>query len=217
METLNNAIVIDVLRAVGRRILEEKDYFTELDSAIGDADHGINMARGFELVSETLDTLAGKDVGAILKAVGMALVREVGGASGPLYGTAFMEAAKPAQGKPSVTGGDLVEMARAALEGVKKRGRSDVGDKTMIDAMASALQACEEALAESSDIVGMMEKAAAGAEKGLEDTVPMIAKKGRASYLGKRSVGHKDPGAASSALMIRTAARVIGGSGCKTS
>ena len=209
MESLNNTLLIDVLRAVGRRIIEEKDYFTELDSAIGDADHGINMARGFELVSKTLDTLDGKDVGAILKAVGMALVKEVGGASGPLYGTAFMEAAKSAQGKTSVTGGVLVEMARAALEGVKKRGRSDVGDKTMIDAMAPALLASEEALAESSDIALMMEKAAAAAEKGLEDTVPMIAKKGRASYLGERSVGHKDPGAASSAIMIRTAARVI--------
>lgn len=181
-------------------IQQNKDFLTELDMPIGDSDHGINLARGFQAVTAKLPTLEGKDVGTILKTVGMTLVSTVGGASGPLYGTAFMRAGAKMAGKTEVGMDDLLVMLREAVEGVKARGKSTTGEQTMLDAMVPALEAMEAAADKS-----VPERLAAGlaaAEAGVERTKDMIATKGRASYLGERSLGHQDPGATSFTLLL---------------
>jgi dihydroxyacetone kinase-like protein len=201
MERIDRMFLLKVLDTVCKMIQERKEYLNDLDAAIGDAEHGINLARGFKVVQEKLDQMASQDIGAILKSVGSILLSEVGGASGVLYGTAFIESGKVAQGKAEVNHQDLVAMGEAALAGIKKRGRSERGDKTMIDAIEPAL----EAFRASGVISESMRLAAEAARIGAEDTVKMVAKKGRASYLGPRNIGHQDPGATSSALMIEAA------------
>lgn len=185
-------------------LTENKEYLTELDSAIGDADHGINMKRGFDKVMDKLPSVADKDIGSILKTTGMTLISSVGGASGPLYGTFFMRSGMAAAAKEKLTGQDLMELLQAGVEGIIQRGRAQPGDKTMVDAWLPALDALKSELAQDADTVPALRAAVAAAEQGMKDTIPMQAKKGRASYLGERSIGHQDPGATSSYLMLRT-------------
>jgi dihydroxyacetone kinase-like protein len=189
-------------------IHENKEYLTELDAAIGDADHGINMNRGFEAVLKKLPSVEDKDAGSILKTAGMALVSSVGGAGGPLYGTAFMQAGMAVAGKYELEGEDLLAILDAALKGVVMRGRANLDDKTMVDAITPAVVAMREALENGAGTTEALAQATVAAEKGMKDTIPMLAKKGRASYLGERSIGHQDPGATSSYLLIRTMADI---------
>ena len=201
MEVIDRDCLLEIVRGIWTMIQEKKEYLTDLDAAIGDADHGINLARGFDAVWRKLEEMRTFDIGAILKAVGMTLVSEVGGASGPLFGTAFIEASKRVQGKTEINRDDIVNLGEAALNGIKKRGRSGRGDKTMIDSIEPALEAFRSA----ASLMEGLHRATEGAQWGVKETVGLIAKKGRASYLGERSIGHQDPGAASSALMIEVA------------
>lgn len=189
---------------------ENRDYLTQLDSAIGDADHGINMDRGFKAVIDKLPTVASMDIGSILKTVGTTLVSTVGGASGPLYGTAFLRAGMATSGKHELYEVDYVGMLEAALEGIKARGKAQQGEKTMVDALTPALTAAKEAEAQHLDLSQILRHASDAAEAGMKATIPMLATKGRASYLGERSIGHQDPGATSSWLILKTLADTCG-------
>jgi dihydroxyacetone kinase-like protein len=200
--------VVDCLRKMAEVLGENREYLTELDAAIGDADHGINMDRGFQMVLKKLPGVEDKDAGTILKTAGMALVSSVGGAGGPLYGTAFMQAGTAVAGKHELQAADLLAILDAALKGVVMRGKANLGDKTMVDAISPAVAAMREAVNNGADAADALAKAAAAAEKGMHDTIPLLAKKGRASYLGERSIGHQDPGATSSYLLIRTMAEM---------
>ena len=198
------ADLISILEGMNGIIQENKDFLTQLDMPIGDSDHGINMARGFQAVADKLPSLAEKDAGTILKTVGMTLVSTVGGASGPLYGTAFMKAAVVANGKTELTMEDFLAMLDAAVEGVKFRGKSTTGEQTMLDAMVPALDAMKAASGSSGEILAA---GLAAAQAGVENTKGMIATKGRASYLGERSLGHQDPGATSFSLLLSVIAK----------
>lgn len=198
------------LKCYRQTIGENKDYLTRLDSAIGDADHGANMDRGFSAVMDKLPSVADKDLGQIFKTIGMTLVSTVGGAGGPLYGTWFMRAGMALDAKTEVTAEDLLAAFQAGLAGVQQRGKAMPGEKTMIDAMTPACAAMQASLADGADTAAALEAAAAAAEQGMKDTIPMLATKGRASYLGERSIGHQDPGATSSAMLFRCAADVLG-------
>lgn len=194
--------VIAAIEAVADIIAENKQYLTDLDQAIGDGDHGINMARGFEAVRSKLRAASPADIGAALKTTGMTLISTVGGASGPLYGTAFLRAAAAAQGKTSLDGAGAVQMLAAAIGGIKERGKAVKGEKTMLDALEPALEALSQAIDENKPILASLELAREAAAQGVEYTKTIIATKGRASYLGERSLGHQDPGATSSCLML---------------
>lgn len=198
------ADLISILEGMNGIIQENKDFLTQLDMPIGDSDHGINMARGFQAVADKLPSLAEKDAGTILKTVGMTLVSTVGGASGPLYGTAFMKAAVVSNGKMELTMADFLAMLDAAVEGVKFRGKSTTGEQTMLDAMVPALEAMKAASGSAGEI---LVAGLAAAQAGVENTKGMIATKGRASYLGERSLGHQDPGATSFALLLSVIAK----------
>jgi dihydroxyacetone kinase-like protein len=200
--------VLTCLHRMADVIDENKKYLTKLDSAIGDADHGINMNRGFKAVLQKVSSAEDKDAGTILKTAGMALVSSVGGAGGPLYGTAFMQAGMAVAGKYELESEDVLSALRSALDGVVMRGKASPGDKTMVDAITPAVEAMEKSLEDEAETAEALEAAAAAAKQGMEDTIPMLAKKGRASYLGERSVGHQDPGATSSYLLINTMAEV---------
>jgi len=203
--------VVAWIRAFATEIAEHKTELTELDSAIGDADHGINMDRGMRAAVAKLDGAAEADVGALFKTVGMALVSTVGGASGPLYGTFFLQLAGATAGKPSISREDWIAALRAAIQGVQARGKAEPGDKTMLDALLPALEALERAPGGS--FADALRASANAAEEGMRATIPLVARKGRASYLGERSAGHQDPGATSSYLLLRTAADTWGDGG----
>ena len=194
--------LLEMIVKMSAVIQENKDFLTELDMPIGDSDHGINLARGFAAVEAKLPTLAGKDIGFILKTVGMTLVSTVGGASGPLYGTAFMKAGAKMAGKTEVGMDDFIVMMEEATQGIMMRGKSTVGEQTMLDAMVPALEAIK---AEGTLAAGMK-----AAQEGVEKTKDMIATKGRASYLGERSLGHQDPGATSFTLLLGVIAESCG-------
>jgi len=185
------------LEGVAARIKEHRDELTQLDSPIGDADHGINLDRGFTAVLGKLPTVADKDIGTILKTTGMTLVSTVGGASGPLYGTAFIRAGMALADRYELTEGEVVAALEAALEGIIARGKANRGDKTMVDAIGPGIDALKEAQANGEDFPNAMRRAVAAVEAGMRATIPMLALKGRASYLGERSIGHQDPGATS--------------------
>lgn len=185
---------------------DNKQYLTQLDSNIGDADHGINMDRGFTAVKADLEKTNPQDISAVLKTVAMSLIRTVGGASGPLYGTFFMRASAACANKDELAPADVVALFEAGLEGVLQRGKAELNDKTMVDAQKPALEAMKQALADGSDLKTILEKGTAAAEEGMKNTIPLQARKGRASYLGERSIGHQDPGATSSYLLIKAAA-----------
>lgn len=193
--------IYECISAIGNRIIENKDFLTELDREIGDADHGINMARGFTEVMKGLDPEE-TDIGAALKKVSMILISKVGGASGPLYGTAYMKAAKEAMGKTSLTTDDAIAMMRAAVDGIRQRGKSDVGEKTMLDALVPSFDALTEGAAQGKDAGQILDAMCQAAAQGAAYTKTIAATKGRASYLGERSIGHEDPGAASSLLTL---------------
>jgi dihydroxyacetone kinase-like protein len=188
-------------------IAENKEYLTRLDSAIGDADHGINMDRGFQAVLAKLPAISDQDIGAILKAVGMALVSTVGGASGPLYGTFFLQLGNTTAGKLELTPEEWATALEAGVNGVILRGKANLGDKTMIDCLVPALQALKAALADGAGFSDALLRSADAARQGMEATIPLVARKGRASYLGERSAGHQDPGATSSYLLLDTLAK----------
>jgi len=194
------------LREAASRIEEQKEYLTELDSAIGDADHGINMSRGFRAALERLEANPPDDIAGVFKAVAMALIGKVGGAAGPLYGTMFLEMGKVVDGKERLEAEDLAAAFRAGIDGIKARGKAEEGDKTMIDALEPAYAALQEAVASGRGVGEAIDAAAEAAARGMEATIPLVARKGRASYLGERSAGHQDPGATSSHLIIAAAA-----------
>jgi phosphoenolpyruvate---glycerone phosphotransferase subunit DhaL len=204
----------DVVRwvsAFAEAIAENKEYLTALDAAIGDADHGINMNRGMQSVMAKLQAGNPEDIGALLKTVGMALVSSVGGAGGPLYGTFFLQLGSKAIGKDELTDDDWVAMLAAAVEGVQGRGKAEPNDKTMVDALMPARDALAAAVAAGEPFANALHASAAAAEEGMKATIPLVARKGRASYLGERSAGHQDPGATSSWLLLKTAADTWGG------
>lgn len=196
--------IIHWLQKFASEIEQNKDYLTELDAAIGDADHGINMQRGFKKVVEQLPTVADKDIGTILKTVSMTLISSVGGASGPLYGTFFLRASTTVAGKQELDAESMLKLLKAGLDGIIGRGKAQLGDKTMIDALHPAVMAFEQAINDGVEVTNAVEKAVAAAEQGMKETIPMVAKKGRASYLGERSAGHQDPGATSLYLMLKS-------------
>ena len=164
------------------------------------------MDRGFQAVLTKLPGVADKDIGSILKTVGMTLVSTVGGAGGPLYGTLFMQMGAAATSKLELTLADWAAVLEAGVNGVVMRGKAQLGDKTMVDALAPALAALKAAAANSASLPGALQQSAQAAEQGMKDTIPLVARKGRASYLGERSAGHQDPGATSSHLLLQTAA-----------
>jgi phosphoenolpyruvate---glycerone phosphotransferase subunit DhaL len=187
-------------------IAEHRMQLVELDTAIGDGDHGTNMDRGMRAATEKLAGDDSDDIGALLKTVGMALISKVGGAAGPLYGTLFVRMATATAGKPEIDLGEWTEAVAAGLAGVQQRGKAELGDKTMVDALAPAVEALRDAQSDGSDLADALRRSADAAREGMLATIPMEARKGRASYLGPRSVGHQDPGATSSELLLRTAA-----------
>lgn len=208
---VNKQQIVQWIESFAHELEENKDYLTELDSAIGDADHGINMNRGFQKVTSQLSGVADKDIGTILKSVSMNLVSSVGGASGPLYGTLFLRASNAAAGKDELSEQDMAAVLDAAVDGVVQRGRANLGDKTMLDALTPASNTFKEAVNQGADTVEALHKAVAAAEEGMKNTIPMVAKKGRASYIGDRSAGHQDPGATSSYLMLKTLLESVNG------
>ncbi|MGI8540304.1 MAG: dihydroxyacetone kinase subunit DhaL [Rubrobacteraceae bacterium] len=201
---------VEVVRAMASAVEESHRELTKLDSAIGDGDHGTNMRRGFEAVLGKLDESPPDSPSDVLKSAAMTLIGKVGGAAGPLYGTAFLRASSALAGKADITPPDVAEALEAALGGVKQRGKAEPGDKTMVDALTPAVAAAKEA-ATSGSAADVLRAAADAAAEGAEATIPLTAKRGRASYLGPRSAGHKDPGAASTALLLDAAARSLGG------
>jgi phosphoenolpyruvate---glycerone phosphotransferase subunit DhaL len=200
------AQVLGWVEAFSSTVAENKEYLTRLDSAIGDADHGINMDRGMKAVGVKLDGLEGDDIGALLKTVGMTLVSTVGGAGGPLYGTLFLQMGMATAGKTELGPEDWAAALDAAVNGVQMRGKAEPGDKTMVDALIPARDAFSAAVAEGASFEEALRRSAQAAEEGMLATTPLVAKKGRASYLGERSAGHQDPGATSSYMLVKTAA-----------
>lgn len=197
-----------IIEGMAKKIEAEKEYLTELDNEIGDGDHGINLARGFEAVEKKLPSLAGGDIGALLKGVGMQLVSTVGGASGPLYGTAFMKAGMACKGLTEIDGPAFVKAMEAAVDGIKMRGKATEGEKTMLDALCPALKVMQDDVIAGKSLKEALQDAAQAAEKGVEYTKTIIATKGRASYLGERSLGHQDPGATSSLYLLQVLAEM---------
>ena len=196
---------VAAVRAMAAAMRENREHLTQLDAAIGDADHGTNMNRGSEAALERLD---GPDYPAdVLKAVSMALISKVGGSSGPLYGTAFLRAASELGAE--VTPPEAAAALEAALAGVKQRGKAEPGEKTMVDALDPAARAARDAADGGGTVAEVLRAAADAARDGAEATAPMVASKGRASYLGGRSAGHVDPGAASTHLLLEAAARSL--------
>ena len=194
--------VIGTLRAMSRRMASEKDFLTQLDNEIADGDHGINMARGFAAVATKLPELASKDVGTILKTTGMTLVSAVGGSAGPLYGTAFLKSGMAMTGKTDISLDDFLDCLKVAIEGVQQRGRAVRGEKTMLDAMIPALEAMTAARTSGDDAKAVLSAGIAAAREGVEFTKTIAATKGRASYIGERSIGHQDPGATSFTFLL---------------
>ena len=193
------------LECLQRIYSENRQRLTELDATIGDADHGINMDRGFTAVKTELASNPAAGIRALLQTVATVLIRTVGGASGPLYGTFFLRASAACANQAELDAAGVVSMFQAGVEGVRQRGKAVPGDKTMVDALAPALAAMRKALVENGGLEAVLEAGATAAEQGMLSTIPMQARKGRASYLGPRSVGHQDPGATSSWLLVKAA------------
>ena len=195
----------EAMATIGQTIIDNKQFLTDLDAAIGDGDHGINMKRGFEAVGVKLQSLGAEhDIGTILKSVGMTLISSVGGASGPLYGTAFLRAAGQCLGKYELDKETAAMMIAAAITGIKERGKAVRGEKTMLDALEPAYDAFVEGAGAKKPLIECLELACEAARQGVEFTKTIVATKGRASYLGERSIGHQDPGATSSYIMLQT-------------
>ncbi|MFJ4224440.1 dihydroxyacetone kinase subunit DhaL [Microbacterium sp. NPDC089695] len=209
MAGVDTATLSDWIHRFRDAVVENKDRLTELDSAIGDADHGSNMARGMDAVVAKLDAGVPATVDELLKSVGMTLVSSVGGASGPLYGTFFLRMGMDAGAVASLDDAALAKALRAGLDGIVARGKAEAGDKTMFDAMSPAVDALDVGVARGADLAAATAAAATAAAAGRDATVPLVARKGRASYLGERSAGHLDPGAASTALLFDALAAAV--------
>lgn len=201
---VTQAQILQWLQTFAAEIEQHKDYLTELDAEIGDADHGINLDRGFKKVSSQLSSTTYEDIGSLLKQVSMTLISTVGGASGPLYGTLFLRASTIATGKQALSASEFVQLWQAGLAGVLQRGKAELNDKTMVDVLSPAVATLEQAVKEGKSIVEAMQLTVTTAEQAMKATIPMQARKGRASYLGERSIGHQDPGATSSYLMLKS-------------
>jgi phosphoenolpyruvate---glycerone phosphotransferase subunit DhaL len=202
--------VVDWMRRFADEMGEHRQELGRLDTAIGDGDHGTNMDRGMRKAMEKVEAAELADPGAVLKTVAMALVSSVGGAAGPLYGTLFLQMGGALAGQERVDLPGWTAAWRAALEGVQARGKAQPGDKTMIDALLPAVAALGDAIGDGASQGDALRRSAAAAEEGMRATIPLEARKGRASYLGPRSVGHQDPGATSSHLLLQTAAEAFG-------
>ena len=207
---LDGPTVARWVRAWAEDVHEKRDWLIDLDREVGDADHGANMDRGLTAVVATLDLASPELPGQVLKTVATTLISTVGGASGPLFGTAFLRAAGAAGDRPSLDPGELADVLGAARDGIVARGKAVVGDKTMVDAWEPAVTAAREAADAGADLAGVVAAAAEAASQGAASTVPLVARKGRASYLGERSAGHLDPGAASTQLLLTALARSVG-------
>lgn len=197
---------LEWIKAIAEVLYKNKDYLTELDSAIGDADHGANMDRGFKKVMEKMPEFADKDIGTVFKTVGMNLISTVGGAGGPLYGTFFLQMGMKSVGKMELTLEDWANALEAGVNGVVMRGKAELGDKTMVDALTPAVNQLKDSVKENKVMHVALQEAANAAKEGMLATTPLVARKGRASYLGERSAGHQDPGATSSYLILQAAA-----------
>lgn len=204
-DTVTTAAVERWVRDFADLVSANRDHLTELDSAIGDADHGANMDRGMTAAVAAVDELKPETTGALLSKVGMTLVSTVGGASGPLFGTFFLRVGSALGEATDVTPEQFAAALRAGLDGVVARGKAEPGDKTMYDALAPAVDALDAALASGQDLGSALAAAVQAAQDGRDATTPMLARKGRASYLGERSVGHQDPGATTVALLMQAA------------
>ncbi len=198
--------VVAWINTFAATVRDQKEYLTALDSAIGDADHGINMDRGFQAVIAKLPGPPNRDIGAAFKTVGMTLVSTVGGASGPLYGTFFLQLGAATAGREAIGLDDLVTALDAGVAGIQRLGKAEPGDKTMVDALLPARDALREAAASGASLEDALTRTVGAAEQGMLATTPLVARKGRASYLGERSAGHQDPGATSSYLLLKAAA-----------
>jgi dihydroxyacetone kinase-like protein len=195
------------MRSFAATVHDNAQHLTDLDSAIGDADHGSNLDRGMKAVVAAMDSASFDSADALFKKVGMTLVSTVGGASGPLYGTFFLRFGGALQGVAAVSAADLGAALRAGVEGIVARGKAEAGDKTMVDAWLPALEAYDQAV--PSGLEAALRAAAEAAAKGRDDTIPLVARKGRASYLGERSAGHQDPGATSTTMLVESAAATL--------
>jgi phosphoenolpyruvate---glycerone phosphotransferase subunit DhaL len=209
MGDTSTAKTIAVLSAICDEIERSKDYLCELDAALGDGDHGVSMAKSFHAVKAKLPDLVNEDVGAILSNTGMTLISEVGGAMGPLFGTAFLRAGKVVAGKQTVSAADIAAMISAAEAGIVQRGKAQLGDKTMLDAVHPAAEAAQQAVAEGAGSAEVLAAAAEAAQAGAVATKTLVAKIGRASRLGERTLGHQDAGATSVAIILRVAADAL--------
>jgi dihydroxyacetone kinase-like protein len=199
------------IKASADVLAKNRDYLTQLDAAIGDADHGANMDRGFRAVVSKLPEVSDKDIGTIFKTVGMTLLSTVGGAGGPLYGTFFLQAGMKTAGMMEMTLEDWTAALDAARTGVVSRGKAEPGDKTMVDALTPAVEALKQAVVDGMPLDRALQNSAEAARQGMEATIPLVARKGRASYLGERSAGHQDPGATSSYLLLHAASSLWSG------
>jgi dihydroxyacetone kinase-like protein len=208
-DTINHAAILDWIRRFAAEVEEQRAELVRLDTAIGDGDHGTNLNRGMHKVLEKLEGADGDDIGATLKTVGMTLVSSVGGAAGPLYGTLFLQMGGAAGGASALDTAGWADAVEAGVKGVQMRGKAEAGDKTMLDALLPAVEALRAAQADGAGVAEAASRSAAAAEEGMTATIPLEARKGRASYLGPRSVGHQDPGATSAHLLLRTASEAF--------
>lgn len=203
--------VLNWVRDYAQVIEDNHEMLTDLDREIGDADHGANMRRGFKAVMEKLPSVEDKDIGTILKTVGMTLLSKVGGAGGPLYSTVFMKAGMTIGAKMEMELSDWEKALETGIAGVVALGKAQLNDKTMLDALYPALDALKVAVTDGATIGDALKRSAEAAHQGMLATIPLVARKGRASYLGERSAGHQDPGATSTTLLLESAARVWAG------
>jgi phosphoenolpyruvate---glycerone phosphotransferase subunit DhaL len=211
--SITSSAVRDWIRAYAAEIAEHRAELVKLDTAIGDGDHGTNMDRGMRKAVEKMDGTEGEDIGALLKAVGMALVSSVGGAAGPLYGTLFLQMGTASAGREELDLAGWTAALETGVKGVQARGKAEPGDKTMVDALLPAVEAMRAAADDGSGLADALRRSADAAEEGVQATIPLEARRGRASYLGPRSVGHQDPGATSAQLLLAAAAGTFGGGG----
>ena len=194
--------VLYIFEKIENKISYNKQFLTDLDAAIGDGDHGINLSKGFKVALEKVKSSEFKDWGEVFKTVGMAIVSNVGGASGPLYGTAFMKSSMLGKGKTEITLEDYRDILKASIDGIKMRGKGDKGDKTMLDALIPAYEEVCYGIKNNLSVLNTLKNSVDAARNGVEYTKLIAARKGRASYLGDRSIGHQDPGATSSLMIL---------------
>lgn len=205
----NTDIFINIIENMAKAVIENREYLTDLDRVIGDGDHGINMSKGFNAVLSKLDDMNDKDLGTILKNVAMTLISTVGGASGPLYGTAFLRAATAVDGKMNIDKVDILNIFEKAIEGVQIRGKAQLGEKTILDSLVPAYEALKKSFENEESCLDAFRAAEEAALNGVEYTKTIVAQKGRASYLGERSIGHQDPGASSTYIIIKSIKNVL--------